>query len=404
MRRWLDAVAYPTGDQLHVYFRDVSADKRESEERTNEERNLRAILDSLPQIAWVEDEGSAPNYLNARWYEYTGVSRDQPFDSASIVHPEGLTRASEARTAAIYSGGAYRIELRLKRWDGIYRWRQTQVEPVRNPSQSHRSFVGTSIDIHERWLALKSVQEAKVDLRLTTDYVPSTVAFVDKELTVLFVNQTFEIWFQVERSQVFWKSLSEVLGRNSFEDVEPYVRAALGGANVAFERWTNFPSGQKYSSFRYLPRTVGKEVVGYFAIVTDLTGRVLGEERFRLFVQAIAQIAWSTNSLGETEFCNDRFYEYTGLIASQENAWTWAEIIHPDDLIRVLAERAHSFELGLGVDQPVRLRNGEGDYRWFLEKRLPFPDQSGAVSQWFFTLSHSRGCTRKANIPDPELV
>ena len=60
------------------------------------------------------------------------------------------------------------------------------------------------------------------------------------------------------------------------------------------------------------------------------------EERYRLLVETIPQLAWRSSPDGMDVDCNRRWYEYTGQTPAQVRAHGWLAAVHPDDLFRVV--------------------------------------------------------------------
>jgi PAS domain-containing protein len=56
----------------------------------------------------------------------------------------------------------------------------------------------------------------------------------------------------------------------------------------------------------------------------------------RLVVDTIPTLAWSAAPDGSAEFFNQRWLDYTGLLAKQALASGWEAAIHPEDLPRIL--------------------------------------------------------------------
>ena len=49
--------------------------------------------------------------------------------------------------------GGYEVEFPLRRADGQYRWFLSRARPVRDEAGHLRSWIGTTLDIHERKVA-----------------------------------------------------------------------------------------------------------------------------------------------------------------------------------------------------------------------------------------------------------
>jgi len=64
----------------------------------------------------------------------------------------------------------------------------------------------------------------------------------------------------------------------------------------------------------------------------------------------------------------------------------WLEIVHPDDVERVVARWRQSLETGEPYEVEFRLLSGDGQYRWHLVRADAMRGDGGEIVQWF-------GCT-----------
>lgn len=108
-----------------------------------------------------------------------------------------------------------------------------------------------------------------------------------------------------------------------------------------------------------------------------------GEERFRLLAEAIPQIVWTAIPGGGIDYCNQRFYELTGLSEEQALGLAWQKALHPDDRPLALQNWENSRRTGTSYDVEYRLRTAAGEYRWHLVRATPMLDSSGTVVKWY---------------------
>src|SRR5262249_16354492 len=104
----------------------------------------------------------------------------------------------------------------------------------------------------------------------------------------------------------------------------------------------------------------------------------------RLVVDAIPGLAWSSHPDGSVEFFNGRWYDYTGLSPEESHGWGWKTAVHAEDVARLLDQwGAGDIEGRRECD--ARLRRSDGVFHWFLTRREPLCDQTGAVVRWYGT-------------------
>ena len=90
------------------------------------------------------------------------------------------------------------------------------------------------------------------------------------------------------------------------------------------------------------------------------------ESQFRLIAEVIPQIVWITDDRGKTYYCNQRFYETTGLSREQEDGFLWRQPLHADDRERFLRSAQDSQKAKAPFELKVRYRLHTGEYHWFL--------------------------------------
>src|SRR5262249_19128777 len=144
-RRMLAVQPSPTGDESRV-----------------SDRQLRAVIDTIPGLVWVARADGAAEYLNRRWLEYTGFSQTQAagWGWTVAIHPEDLDRLTTYWRSVLQSGVRGEIEARLRRSDGDYRWFVFSAEPLHDPSGAVVGWGGTNLDITEQWQAGTALGQA----------------------------------------------------------------------------------------------------------------------------------------------------------------------------------------------------------------------------------------------------
>lgn len=112
----------------------------------------RAIVDAIPQIVWVADRSGAVVYVNACTVGYTGRGKDEILGRGwiSVIHPDDLAGASDARERAQQSGEITDWFYRLRRADGEYRHHSGRVSPVRGDAGEIVAWVAVCIDVEDR--------------------------------------------------------------------------------------------------------------------------------------------------------------------------------------------------------------------------------------------------------------
>ena len=112
--------------------------------------DFRTIAEAMPHLIWVTDASGKVEYVNSRWFEYTGLDVEalaKP-GGKNAVHPEDLDETWERWKTALETGEPYEIEYRLRRHlDSTYRWFVARAMPVRDETGTISNWIGSATDI-----------------------------------------------------------------------------------------------------------------------------------------------------------------------------------------------------------------------------------------------------------------
>ncbi|MFP5079420.1 ATP-binding protein [Pedobacter sp. JCM 36344] len=125
------------------------------------ENRFRSMMETIPQMAWTSNVNGKVDYYNQRWYDYTGL------DSASknmqafevVIHPDDLELGLTSFSSILHGKDGGEFQMRIKRYDGIFRWHLVRLMPVKAEKSDIQLWVGTATDIQE----LRLLQQYKDD-------------------------------------------------------------------------------------------------------------------------------------------------------------------------------------------------------------------------------------------------
>jgi PAS domain S-box-containing protein len=110
----------------------------------------------------------------------------------------------------------------------------------------------------------------------------------------------------------------------------------------------------------------------------------VSETRWRQVAEAIPAMTNEATAGGAIIYFSRRWTDYTGL-TSDELLARWPDVIHPDDVSRVMEEREKAIPLGLPFSHQWRARARDGSYRWHLGYASPVKDADDRVVSWVGT-------------------
>ncbi|MBC7454874.1 MAG: PAS domain S-box protein, partial [Massilia sp.] len=150
---------------------DISGRKSAEDTLRQSEEVLRALANSIPQLAWMAQADGTIVWYNERWYEYTGTTAEQMSGWGwQATHPEVLPAVLQRWNDSVRTGAPFDMEFPIRGADGAFRWFLTRVNAVRDRLGHVVGWFGTSTDVDQ----VKRVQQALRDESNVLELLNST--------------------------------------------------------------------------------------------------------------------------------------------------------------------------------------------------------------------------------------
>ena len=144
---------------------DVTAIMRAQEALRESERSARSAIDGIAGLVSIlapNGEAEAVNRQCPRVF-WRSLEWVKNWETNDAVHPEDFPRIAEVFKRAIASGIPFQHELRLRRFDGEYRWFENRGVPIRDDSGRIVRWYVLLTDIEDRKRALAQLEQMQSD-------------------------------------------------------------------------------------------------------------------------------------------------------------------------------------------------------------------------------------------------
>ena len=151
---------------------DISTRKAAEDTLRQSEEVLRALANSIPQLAWMAQADGSIVWYNQRWYDYTGTNLAQMagWGWQSVHDPEVLPMVLQRWNESIRTGNPFDMEFPIRGADGQFRWFLTRINAVRDRLGHVVRWVGTNTDVDQ----VKRMQQALRDESHVLELLNST--------------------------------------------------------------------------------------------------------------------------------------------------------------------------------------------------------------------------------------
>jgi PAS domain S-box-containing protein len=250
------------------------------------EHDTRRIVDNIPGLIVRMTAAGEVEDVNRQLLEYFGSSLDdiKNWTTSGVVHPEDLARAIEVAGHSFATGDPYKMEIRVRRFDGVFRWFQARGIPQRDAEGRILHWYALHTDIDDQKRAEEALRASEFNARMIVDSIPGLVARVSPAGEVEVVNRPL--------LEYFGKDLEEIRNWQLTDAIYP------DDMPVAMETFNNFlPTGRPFDVEHRLRRFDGVyrwfqsrglplrdsegRILNWYVLLTDIEERKQAEDKLR---------------------------------------------------------------------------------------------------------------------------
>jgi PAS domain S-box-containing protein len=133
-------------------FTNALVRKRADTRLVESEGRFRLLAETAPVMVWMSGPDKRCTYFNKCWLEFTGRSIEREMGDGWIegVHADDIERCMTTYCDAFGARQSFRMEYRLRRFDGAYRWIIDTGVPRFAPDGAFEGYIGSCIDVDEQ--------------------------------------------------------------------------------------------------------------------------------------------------------------------------------------------------------------------------------------------------------------
>ena len=215
---------------------DITERKRAEDALRESEARFRNMTDTAPVLVWMSGVDALCYYFNQRWLSFTGRTVEQEMGNgwAEGVHPDDMQRCLDIYMGAFNARTEFKMEYRLRRADGEYRWLLDNGVPRYTPEGVFAGYIGSCIDITVNKDAEAAIHESEMRYRAMVEGSPNAIV-IHRGGAIIYVNKAAVKMFGAA-------SVHDLVGQPVLERIHPdFHHLVLARINKTIEHHADLP-------------------------------------------------------------------------------------------------------------------------------------------------------------------
>src|SRR5215472_17318068 len=336
---------------------------------------LRHFIDQVPALGWSALADGALEYVNQRFRDYTGLSPDELYGSGwkSAVHRYDIQPLESWLQELIESREAGTTEVRLRRFDGSYRWFLVFANPLRVESGSVIAWYGTNIDIEDRKQAEATLRARELSWRQIIDNIPGFVNTAGATGAPEFFNRPEQEYFGKTNEELKdWGRTGVIHPEDLPSVIEAWTKSIETGQNLDIEaRFLRADGVYRWFQMRAIPALDAEgKIRDWYALHTDIDDRKRGEQRLRESEAYLAEAqrlsetgSWAWNpATGDIRYWSEMCYRVLGF-----------DPAGPPPRYEEFFQRLHPHDQAASRAESEKVIRDKADFEW--DYRIVHPEK-----------------------------
>jgi len=309
------------------------------------------------------------------------------------VPPEDQPMLEDMISRARREEGQFEYEHRIVMPDGSIKYIHLIGHATHN-AEGRLEYIGAAQDVTQRRVAEEQLRERELNLRRITQTIPGMLWSATPDGAVDYRNRPWLDFTAMTAEQAEGWGWATAIHPDDRDAMIEYWRSCLA-SGLPFDteaRMRRFDGAYHWFLFRVNPlRDESGRIVKWYGTNLDIEDRKRAEEllrarelSWRQIVDNIPGFVHTTSATGEVEFINRQTVEYFGKTNESLKDWSRIDIVHPDDLPRVIEAWRASVETGQTYEVEQRNRRADGVYRWFQSRGRAVRNRKGEITAWYW--------------------
>jgi PAS domain S-box-containing protein len=357
----------------------------------NSEQELRLQVEAIPALVWKAGPDGNIEYVNQRVLEYLGASLGEVIGWGWMdkIHPDDVAFKVTTWLGNLEAGNSHDTTCRFRGADGRYRWFEVRGEPLRAGDGAAVGWYGVLIDIDDRINAAEALRDSEYRLRQIIDTVPGLLWSNGPDGEPTHVSQRMLDYSGMRFEDFKHRGWEAFVHPDDFPEVaKSFAHAIQSGTSYHGAMRLRRADGDfRWHHARCEPlRDPQGRVIQWYGLCVDTD-----EAQLQAILNVLPAYTWYAAPSGGLTFVNKRTADYLGIpkdhplrlgidVGTEYGAHI--PFLHPDDQEGSRTAWPANMRMGEASEFSFRVRNAQGDYRWFLSRAEPLRASDGTLLMW----------------------
>ncbi len=438
----IELMAQSIGKFIAAYQTEMQRQQAELALRESEAR-FRTMADSAPVLLWISGTDKQYTFFNQFWLKFTGRALEQELGNgwAEGVHPHDFQHCLETYETAFDRREQFKMEYRLRRADGQYRWLLDSGIPRITSNGDFLGYIGSCIDISDRKQNEETLRKQATQQAVIAALGQSALTASDLDSLMNQIIMALACTLELEcckilellpeqnelllRAGIGWQA--GLVGRGT---VSGDINSQAGYTLLSSEpvivqdlrtetRFNNSPLLQQHKIVSGMSVVIhGKDrpfgVLGvhstqaqifspddinFLQAVANILSTVIeqkqaetalqkSEKRWATLTKTLPVGIFLTDSEGNCSYVNESWSEIAGLSSQEAAGQGWVKALYPEDRDRVFTEWYQAAQNNLSFRSEYRFLCSDGKITWVYGQAIAETTSDGEITGYIGTITN----------------